>query len=307
VYAKQIPAGLNFCLSGIPYWTTDIGAFFVSHDTYPTGQGDPAYRELFTRWFEYGAFCPIFRVHGTDFPKEMWRFGPETEKTLNQYDELRYRLMPYIYSQAWQVTSHGGTLMRALVMDFPNDKTARESKDEFLFGPSLLICPVIQPRVHSRMVYLPSGTEWTDFWTGRSYPGGTTVKADAPVAKIPIFVRAGAIVPMGQVMQYVDEKKPDPIEINIVPGASGSFTLYEDEGSNNNYKVGKFACIPIDWNDRTRTLTIGKRSGTFSGMLTRRTFRVKLSASGHQIGGDPGNREQSISYAGVPIALKVSP
>ena len=155
VFARQIPAGLNFCLSGIPYWTTDIGGFFVPRNSYPGGSSNPAYRELFTRWFEYGAFCPLFRVHGTDTPKELWRFGPDTEKTLVQYDTLRYRLMPYIYSQAWQVTHGGGTIMRALVMDFPQDTAACRVQDEFLFGPSLLVCPVIHPGAASRSVYLP--------------------------------------------------------------------------------------------------------------------------------------------------------
>ncbi|MDR3688473.1 MAG: glycoside hydrolase family 31 protein [Fimbriimonas sp.] len=293
VYANQIPAGLNFCLSGIPYWTTDIGAFFVSHQTYPSGPSDPKFRELFTRWFQYGAFCPIFRVHGTDFPKEMWRFGPETEKILNDYDELRYRLMPYIYSQAWQVTAHGGTLMRALVMDFPNDAMARECKDEFLFGPSLLICPVIQPGARSRSVYLPAEGDWYDFWTGRSYSGGRTIIAAAPIERMPIFVRGGSILPLGPVMQYIDEAHPDPIELRIYPGRHGAIDLYEDNGSDNAYRLGKRAIIPISWEDRAKTLTIGKRHGAFAEMLQKRTFEVSL------IGRTP--RTKTLVYAGANI------
>ncbi len=191
VFEKQIPAGLNFCLSGIPYWTTDIGGFFAPDYLYPGGASDPAYRELFTRWFEYGAFCPIFRVHGTNIAKEMWRFGPETERVLDKYDRLRYQLMPYLYSQAWQGTHHGGTLMRALAMDFPRDAAAREQQDEFLFGPSLLICPVVQPGAVTRDVYLPGGTAWFNFWTGKRVAGGQTIRAEAPIEQDADFRQIG--------------------------------------------------------------------------------------------------------------------
>ncbi len=298
VFANQIPAGLNFCLSGIPYWTTDIGAFFLPGGAYPKKASDPGYRELFTRWFQYGSFCPIFRVHGTDLAKEMWRFGPATEKILNHYDELRYRLMPYIYSQAWQVSAHGGTLMRALVMDFPQDRVARESKDEFMFGTSMLICPVITKGAKARQVYLPSGTSWTDFWTGKAYAGGTSILANAPIEKMPIFVKAGAILPVGPLMQYVDEKPADPIELRLYPGVNGSFTLYEDEGMNNNYKHGMQAFIPISWNDKRRTLTFGQRKGAFPGMLPTRTF--------HLVVGSPGIAESSSGDRGVALVYSGS-
>ena len=271
VFAHQIPAGLNFCLSGIPYWTTDIGAFFVN---YPGGNANPEYRELFTRWFEWGAFCPIFRVHGTSTAKEMWRFGPETQATLLQYDNLRYRLMPYIYSQSWQVTHHGATLMRALVFDFPNDRTARESRDEFLFGPSILVCPVTQPGAATRPVYLPGGTSWTDFWTGQSLKGGQNVTAPAPIDRMPLYVRAGAIMPLGPYLQYVAEKPADPMELRVYQGANGAFTLYEDEGDNTNYERGQYATIPLTWNEAAHTLTLGARTGRFPGMLTKRTFHI---------------------------------
>jgi alpha-D-xyloside xylohydrolase len=303
VYANQIPAGLNFCLSGIPYWTTDIGAFFVPGGLYPQHASDPAYRELFTRWFQYGSFCPIFRVHGTDFAKEMWRFGPSTEKILNQYDELRYRLMPYIYSQAWGVTAHGGTLMRALAMDFPQDKIAREAKDEFMFGPSLLICPVIKPGVQSREVYLPSGANWIDFWTGKSYAGGLSLSAAAPIDKLPIFVRAGAIVPTGPLMQYVDEKPTDPLTVRIYPGANGSFDLYEDEGMNNNYRRGTHAIIPMAWDDRQQTLTIGTRTGSFPGMLKMRTIEAVVVKSG--TGGVQAAKSVAVTYRGAKTVIRL--
>jgi alpha-D-xyloside xylohydrolase len=226
----------------------------------------------------------------------MWRFGPETEKILNKYDELRYRLMPYIYSQAWDVTAHGGTMMRALVMDFPKDKIAREVKDEFLFGPSLLICPVIKPGVRSRDVYLPSGVNWTDFWTGRPYAGGTTITADAPIDKLPIFVRAGALVPMGPLMQYVEEKPTDPLVLKVYPGANGAFELYEDEGMNNNYRRGAYSTIPISWNDRNRTVTIGARVGTFVGMLNTRRIRI---------GWPVGDMQVEVRYTGKKQVVRL--
>jgi len=305
VYANQIPAGLNFCLSGIPYWTTDIGAFFVPGGLYPKHAADPAYRELFTRWFQYGSFCPIFRVHGTDLAKEMWRFGPETEKILNTYDELRYRLMPYIYSQAHAVTAKGGTLMRALVMDFPHDESVRNIKDEFMFGPSLLICPVIQPTVHSRAVYLPAGTRWFDFWTGKSFAGGKTIVADAPIEKLPIFVRAGSILPMGPVMQYTDEKPTDPLELRVYPGADGKVVLYEDEGNNNNYRKGRYSEIDFMWNQRLHTLTAGKRRGSFPGMKQSRGLQFKMVGSG--VGGVAETNEMAIEYHGVQTEIQTFP
>jgi len=180
---------------------------------------------------------------------------------------------------------------------------AREVKDEFLFGPSLLVCPVIQPRVRSRSVYLPVGTAWTDFWTGKTYPGGSTVKADAPINKIPLFVRAGAIVPMGPLMQYVDEKPTDPTEIRIYPGANGTFTLYEDEGMNNNYRKGLHATIPFAWNDMQHTLTIGKRVGSYPGMLKSRTFNVVVVTPGIG-GGQEAHPLHAIHYSGSPIKVR---
>jgi alpha-D-xyloside xylohydrolase len=300
VFANQIPAGLNFCLSGIPYWTTDIGGFFVN---YPGGGNNPEYRELYTRWFQFGAFCPIFRSHGTNTPREMWRFGPETEKILLKYDTLRYRLMPYIYSQAWQATQ-GGTIMRALVMDFPDDKAARESKDEFLFGPSILVCPVTQKGAATRSVYLPAGTSWTDFWTGAHYQGGRTIEAAAPLDTEPLFVRDGALVPMGPVMQYAAEKPADPIELRLYPGRDAAFTLYEDEGDNTNYLRGQYATIPISWNEKRKTLTLGERTGSFPGMLQTRTFRIVWVKPGTGVGVEPSETAQTVTYSGKAMAVK---
>lgn len=305
VYAHQIPAGLNFCLSGVPYWTTDIGAFFVPGGTYPGGSSNPAYRELFTRWFQYGAFCPIFRIHGTDTPKELWRFGPEYQPILAEYDTLRYRLMPYTYSQAWQVTQEGSTLMRGLVMDFQNDPRVYDINDEFLFGPALLVCPVTKPGAASRTVYLPAGTRWTDFWTGQTLKGGQTTNSPTPIQTMPLFVRAGSILPMGPEMQYTGEKPSDPIELRIYPGADGTLTLYEDEGNNNGYKKGRSATIPLAWNDKARTLTIGARQGSFPGMLKRLTFQIVWVRPGQGIGVARTPRpSQTIMYTGTPLTVK---
>ena len=301
VFARQIPAGLNFCLSGIPYWTTDIGGFFVN---YPGGSANPEYRELFTRWFQWGAFCPIFRVHGTSTPKELWRFGPQYEPILVKYDNLRYRLMPYIYSQAWQVTHHSGTIMRALVMDFPQDDTARESKDEFLFGPSLLVCPVTQPGATSRRVYLPSGTRWTDFWTGRGYKGGQTITASAPIDTMPLYVRGGSLVPLGPFLQYASEKPADPIELRVYRGANGAFTLYEDEGDSYRYEKGVRATIPITWDEPSQTLSLGTRIGKFPGMPVRRTFRVVWVRAGRGVGLEAARPDTVLTYTGRPVTLK---
>ena len=302
VLAHQVTNGLSVSLSGIPYWTTDIGGFFVN---YPGGVDNPEYRELYTRWFEWGAFCPIFRSHGTSISREMWRFGPETQATLLKYDNLRYRLMPYLYSQAWQVTHSGTTILRPLIMDFPGDAVARETSDEFLFGPSLLVCPVTTKGATARSVYLPSGANWTEFWTGQPHRGGQTLAALALLDTLPLYVRAGSIVPMGPYLQYVAEKPADPIELRVYPGANGACTLYEDEGVNYDYEKGQYATIPLTWNEAAHTLTIGARQGTFPGMLARRTFRVVWVKPGHGVGLAPAPAaDKTIAYDGRAVVVK---
>lgn len=300
-FGRQIPAGLDFCLSGIPYWTTDIGGFFVN---YMGGSENPEYRELFTRWFEWGAFCPIFRVHGTNTPKELWRFGPDYEPILVKYDNLRYRLMPYLYSQAWQVTSHAGTIMRALVMDFPQDVQARQCRDEFLFGPAFLVCPVTHQGATSRPVYLPRGGSWIDFWSGQAYPGGQTLNVPAPIGTTPLFVRAGSIVPMGPFLQYAAEKPADPIELRVYRGANGQLTLYEDDGDSYDYEKGQYTTIPISWNDQTGTLTIGPQKGSFATMMRRLAFHVVIVRKGVAIGlNAPQSPDKIVTYSGQKIEV----
>jgi alpha-D-xyloside xylohydrolase len=296
-FARQIPAGLNFELSGIPYWTTDIGGFIIGNPD------DPAYRELFVRWFEYGTFCPIFRLHGTRTTNqnELWSYGPEAQKILTNYDRLRYRLMPYIYSLAWKTTSEAYTPMRPLAMDFRTDTRALNIGDQFMFGPALLVNPVTEPSATSRRVYLPK-SKWYDFWTGRSVDGGSTIESSAALDRIPLYVRPGSILPMGPDVEYAAEKPADPIELRVYAGASGSFTLYEDENDNYNYEKGARATIRIDWDDATRKLTIGARQGTFPGMLETRTFRIVMVGDNRGIGIEPtAQADKAMGYSGKAI------
>ena len=464
VFAKQVAAGINFGLSGIPYWTTDIGGFFVNQ--YPKGGEDPAYQELFTRWYQWGAFCPLFRVHGTTVPREMWRFGEPGSwayDTQLRFDRLRYRLMPYTYSLAGHVTLGGGTILRGLPFDFARDPRVRDVADEHMFGPAFLVSPVLQPlryaalhpdraipasafegpdgaqgvlqgeyfadttftrrvatrkdagidfdwglgspapdvpsdqfsirwtgrlrapesgeydlstiaddgvrlwldgklliddwnqhapEYHSgrvaleagkpydlkleyfdeilgasvkltwtrpseknaaetapskpmlRRVYLPAGADWYDFWTGERLAGGRNVDAPAPLETMPLHVRAGSIVPMGPHLQYANEKPADPIELRVYRGADGRFELYEDEGDGYAYEKGASTSIPIEWNEARHTLTMGARTGSFPGMLERRTFHVVVVGKDHGTGLEaPAQPDATIEYSGKPVTV----
>jgi alpha-D-xyloside xylohydrolase len=457
VYKKQISAGLNHSMAGVPYWTFDIGGFVLGsyEGVFDRGIQEPAYQELYTRMFQLGVFSPIFRAHGSEGPREIWTFGRFSE-ALEQADQWRYRLMPYIYSQAWQVTSHGQSFMRGLPMDFPKDPKTFGIDDQFLFGPSIMVCPVTEYMLHrppeptvlvpaanlrtrdgrpgirvtyckdvdhkvpslqrvepqidlmwytgrpdyatestfsirwegklvpsqsgphqlhvksfgarrvfldgkllpflfdgtlerythpiqltagraydlvmeienptpgavkgqlfwrtpdmfarekqvehrprTRAVYLPAGTSWIDFWTGQAMDGGSTITADAPIDKIPLLVRAGAILPLGPTIQYAAEKPADPIELRIYPGADAEFTLYEDEGDNYDYEKGVYATIRFTWNDAQRRLSIEQRQGGFPGMLMERSFHVVLVRAGRGVGmGLTEKPDQVIRYDG---------
>jgi len=300
-FQRQIPAGLNYAISGMPYWTTDIGGFISGGNL-----NDPKFRELFVRWFQFGAFSPIFRVHGTRNPdeNELWSYGPDAQKILVDYDTLRYRLMPYIYSQAWQVTNNHGTLMRPLVMDWREDVEAQNTGDEYLFGPAILVSPVTTEGATSRTVYLPQAT-WYDFWTGDKQEGGKRIQADAPLDKMPLFVRAGSILPMGPAMEWSTEKPADPIEVRVYPGADGDFTFYEDENDGYRYEKGAHATIPLHWDDAAKTLTIGAREGTFPGMLAEHTFRLVIVGSGHGVGvAESDTAEATVVYKGDKTIAK---
>jgi alpha-D-xyloside xylohydrolase len=302
-FSHQIPAGLNFMLSGIPNWTTDIGGY-----GYPIAKDtrDPSYQEVFTRWFQYGTFCPLFRIHGRrrNQENEIWSFGP-VAPILIHYDKLRYRLLPYIYSEAWQVTANDSTMMRPLVMDWRTDTGVWNIGDEFMFGPAILVSPVTEAGATARSVYLPAASAWYDFWTGESVVGGQHIIAPAPLERIPLFVRGGSILPLGPEIEFTEQRSADPIELRVYPGADGAFDLYEDEGDDYGYENGLRAIIPIRWNEESRTLSFGSRSGKFPGMLQHRTFRVVLVSKSHGIGEEPSeSSDQVIEYDGTPIMVR---
>jgi len=296
---RQIPAGLNYSVSGLPYWTTDIGGFVSANPD------DPAYRELYIRWFQFGTFCPIFRAHGTRTTNqnEIWSYGPDAQKTLTAYDNLRYRLMPYIYSLAWKTTNEGYTIMRPLVMDFREDTRAQNIGDQFLFGPAILVSPVTEPGAATRRLYLPNG-KWYDFWTGAAIQGGRTLDAPSPIDRMPLYVRAGSIVPLGPDLQYATEKSADPIELRVYRGANGAFTLYEDENDSYDYEKGVHATIPFSWDDAAHIFTIGDRAGAFPGMLEKRIFRVVFVSENHGTGGGlTENADETVEYSGKKITV----
>ena len=298
-FRRQIPAGLNFALSGIPYWTTDIGGFVFGDPT------DPGFRELFIRWFQYGTFNPILRVHGTRKPdeNELWSYGPEAQKILVSFDRLRYRLLPYTYSLAWMTTNRSYTPMRPLVMDFRTDVRAQNAGDEFMYGPAFLVNPVTEPSAVSREVYLPDA-KWYDFWSGASSRGAKQISAEAPLDRLPLYVRAGSIIPLGPDLEWSTEKPADPIELRIYRGADGEFTLYEDENDNYNYEKGIHATISFRWDDARQVLTIGDRQGDFPGMLASRTFRVVLVGEHHGAGIWPtANADKVVQYLGKQIMV----
>jgi alpha-D-xyloside xylohydrolase len=298
---RQVAAGLSFSMSGLPYWTTDVGGFFRPDDQYTSN----AYHELLIRWFEYGTFCPIFRVHGYKSNAELWNYGPEVERVLTDYDELRYRLLPYIYSAAWGVTHNGETLMRALPLEFSSDPRARTVSDEFLFGPALLINPISTEGARERALYLPAGSDWIDFWSGKRVSGGQNITAEAPLDRIPIYAKAGSIVVFGPNAQSAPAK-PDPIDLRIYTGADGDFTFYEDAGDSYDYEHGAYATIPIHWNNRAEKLTIGDRQGSFPGMPEHRIFRVVRVTGSNGVGLQPtSNFDATVEFAGKAVVVNV--
>jgi alpha-D-xyloside xylohydrolase len=298
-FRRQIPAGLNFALSGIPYWTTDIGGF-VSGDP-----EDPAYRELFIRWFQYGTFNPILRVHGTrkTDQNELWSYGPDAQKILVNFDRLRYRMLPYIYSLAWKTTSASYTPMRPLVMDFRSDVRAQNIGDQFMYGPAFLVNPVTEPDATTRRLYLPQ-SKWYDFWTGSSVAGGRTIDAAAPLDRLPLYIRAGSILPLGPDEEWATEKPADPIELRIYRGADADFTLYEDENDSYNYEKGAYATIAFHWDEARQALTIGDRKGQFPGMKDSRDFRIVFVGERHGGGINPEERpDKTVTYSGKQVVV----
>lgn len=305
----QIPAGLNFVLAGVPYWTTDIGGFAAEpRFENLTDKDIDEWRELQTRWFQFGTFCPLFRVHGQIPFREMFNIAPEDHpayKTMLAYDKLRYRLMPYIYSLTGMVTQKDYTIMRALVMDFGYDKNVLSIKDQFMFGPALLINPVTEFKARSRNVYLPENTSWYGLFDGKYYEGGKSILVDAPYENIPIFVKAGSIIPFGPEIQYASEKSANPIKLFIYTGNDASFTLYEDEDINYNYEKGMFSTITFNYNDKLKTLTLEERVGKFKGMLKNRTFEIILISNEKNQGVDFNLKpDKVIKYNGKKQIVK---
>lgn len=311
---KQVPLGLNYTMTGCPNFNTDIGGFFCG--SYNTKGGGSApkniqFQELYVRWMQYALFCPVFRSHGADAPREIYQFGKKGEPAFDAIEKtirLRYQLLPYIYSTAWQVTSNDESYLRALVYDFPNDKRVWDMNDEFLFGRSILATPIVSPQYTEEKIvresaysgwdkketkesplakvdftqsksatkYLPKGCGWYDYWTEKYYRGGQDVTITTTFDQGPMFVRAGSILPLAPVVQYAEERKWDNLDIVIYPGADATFTLYEDEGDNYNYEKGQYATIRFSWNNQKQQLTIGKQEGQFPGMLTNRKFNIRV-------------------------------
>ena len=333
---KQVPAGLSFTLTGNPNFNTDIGGFFCSsYNTKGSGSApkNPQFQELYVRWMQYGLFCPVFRSHGADAPREIWQFGKKGEPVYDAIEKmirLRYRLIPYLYSTAWQVTSNNDSYMRPLFADFVADKKVWNMTDEFMFGRNILACPIVDPQYTEEKVirtnamtgwdrregvrregekesgvnwlekktavkYLPKGAVWYDYWTNQKYQGGRTVTLATSFDRVPMFVRAGSILPLGPEMQYVGEKEWDQLEIRVYPGANGSFVLYEDEGDGYNYEKGAYSTITFSWNDKARQLTIGARKGDFPGLLKSRQFTVVL----------PDGRRQKVGYDGTECVISL--
>ncbi len=330
---KQVPAGLSFSLTGNPNFNTDIGGFFCgSYNTQGPASApkNPQFQELYVRWMQYGLFCPVFRSHGADAPREIWQFGKKGEPVYDAIEKmirLRYRLLPYLYSTAWQVTSNNDSYLRPLFADFAQDKKVWNMTDEFMFGRSILAAPIVDSQYTEEKIirtdamtgwdrksvsdgspvgtidftatktavkYLPKGATWYDFWTNKTYKGGRNVTLETTFDRVPMFVRAGSILPLGPEMQYVGEKAWDNLELRVYPGADGRFVLYEDEGDNYNYEKGAYSTITLQWNDKKHTLTIGARKGEYPGMLQSRAFTVVW----------PDGTSNTVNYQGQEINIE---
>jgi len=331
---KQVTAGLNFSLTGMPHWNSDLGGFFCgSYNNGVEGGApkNPMFHELYVRWLQFGIFTPMMRSHGADAPREFYYYGKAGEPiydALVDAVKLRYTLLPYIYSTSWDVTHNNSTFMRALFMDFLNDKNVYDIKNEYMFGKSILVAPVVDAQYTPELiqkdlkendgwskdsrtastvptnvdftttktceVYLPAGAKWYDYYTNSLSDGGKTITVNTTIDKFPFFVKAGSILPLGPDVQYTSEKAWDNLTINVYPGANGEFTLYEDEGDNYNYENGSYTEIPMKWNESKQTLTIGARIGAYNGMLKTRTFVIKTPTA-----------TKTVKYNGKKTSIKL--
>ncbi|HVU29128.1 MAG TPA: TIM-barrel domain-containing protein [Sphingomicrobium sp.] len=305
---EQISAGLNFSLSGDPNWSHDIGGYTMEpRFQKPTPADLAEWRELNTRWFQFGAFSPIFRSHGELIKREIFEMSPEGSPTYSAmawYDRLRYRLMPYIYTLGADTYFNDSTIMRALVMDYTDDKRVWNIDDEYMFGPAFLVAPVTKYRARSRDVYLPHGT-WYDFYSGKSMAGGRSITAPAPYERMPVFVRAGSIVPTGPAIQHTGDNSDPSVTLNVYSGADGSFSLYEDDGVSRGYLEGQYSRIPLQWNERSKTLTIGEREGKgYPGMAQSRIINIRWMKPGSRRAlSFDAKADASVTYKGRALAI----
>ena len=333
-FRNQIPAGLNFSLCGMPHWNSDIGGFFAGHYNKSwnddSASKNPLYQELYVRWLQFGTFNPMMRSHGTDVYREIYKFGKKGEPVYDAIEKmigLRYSLLPYIYSTSWEVSNRQSSFMRALMMDFVDDRKVWDINDEYMFGKSILVAPIAHAQytpeavvkvseeegwnrdgakktktdaavdfmeTKSTNIYLPAGTLWYDFWTNEKHEGGKEITKETTLDVIPLYVKAGSIIPVGPQVQYATEKPWDHLELKVYAGANGNFILYEDEFDNYNYEKGAYTEIPISWNNASRKLTIGARKGAYEGMLKNRKFTVTLQ----------DGTQKNVDYNGKAISVK---
>ena len=322
---KQITAGMNYSLCGIPYWNTDLGGFFAW--MYNNDVNNPAYHELHTRWYQWGVFQPIMRSHNSSpVAVEIYQFGKKGDwayDALEKYTHLRYRLLPYLYSMSWEVTDKAGSMIRPLMMDFPEDRKVLDMDSEYMFGHNFLVRPVTDSlytwqdkdrnghlkdmtQTGKADVYLPQGARWIDFWNGQTWEGGQTIQREVPIDIMPVYVRAGSILPWGPAVQYSTEKKWDNLTIRIYPGDDAEFTLYEDEFDNYNYEKGAYSTISMKWNDKERTFTLGNREGNYKGMLKNRKFNLIIVEPGKGCGDkDATVFDKSVAYKGKEVMIQL--
>ena len=333
-FRNQIPAGLNFSLCGMPHWNSDIGGFFAGHYNKSwnddSASKNPLYQELYVRWLQFGTFNPMMRSHGTDVYREIYKFGKKGEPVYDAIEKmigLRYSLLPYIYSTSWEVSNRQSSFMRALMMDFVDDRKVWDINDEYMFGKSILVAPITHAQytpeavvkvseeegwnrdgakktktdvavdfmeTKSTNIYLPAGTLWYDFWTNEKHEGGKEITKETTLDVIPLYVKAGSIIPVGPQVQYATEKPWDHLELKVYAGANGNFILYEDEFDNYNYEKGAYTEIPISWNNASRKLTIGARKGAYEGMLENRKFTVTLQ----------DGTQKSVDYNGKAVSVR---
>ncbi|WP_394660578.1 TIM-barrel domain-containing protein [uncultured Chryseobacterium sp.] len=326
---NQVPAGLNFSLTGNPNFNSDIGGFFAGVYKRNGGAKNLLFQELYVRWLQYGTFTPMMRSHGTDVPREIYQFGQKGDvvyDAIEKFIRLRYSMLPYIYSTSWEVSENNSSFLRALSMDFSSDKKTWDINNEYLFGKSFLVAPVLNAQYTPEKlittdenegwnkkqesgenalskvdftqnktvkVYLPAGADWFDFWTNEKHKGGQEIQKNVNIQSIPLYIKAGSIIPFGPDVQYATEKKWDYLTVKIYPGTDADFVLYEDEFDNYNYEKGAFTEIPFHWNEKSKTLTIEARKGKFSGMMEKRNFSLLF----------PDGQQKTVSYSGKNISI----